>query len=72
MPLDVSHPADRLAFGHGAHYCLGAGPARLESRLALEGLRDKWDTLGFLEPPRTRSHHGITALDHLVVGPTRR
>lgn len=56
-----------LGFGFGAHYCLGAGLARLEARIALEGLRDKWETLRFLEPPRTRSHFGITALEHLVV-----
>lgn len=29
-----------LAFGHGLHFCLGAGLARLESRLALRSLFD--------------------------------
>ncbi len=56
-----------LGFGFGAHYCLGAGLARLEAQVALEGLRDKWETLRFLEPPRTRSHFGITALERLMV-----
>jgi cytochrome P450 len=31
-----------LAFGYGAHGCLGAWLARLESRLAFEGIRSRW------------------------------
>jgi cytochrome P450 len=34
-----------VAFGYGAHSCLGAWLARLESRLALEGIRDRWPRL---------------------------
>jgi nocardicin N-oxygenase len=31
-------PGQHLAFGHGVHYCLGAGLARVELRLALDAL----------------------------------
>lgn len=31
-----------LAFGYGVHGCLGAWLARLESRLAIEGIRTRW------------------------------
>jgi cytochrome P450 len=37
--FDVTRPAGRhLAFGHGAHYCLGAPLARLEAVIALRDL----------------------------------
>jgi cytochrome P450 len=37
--LDVSRrPRSILAFGHGAHHCLGAAAARMQSRVALEEL----------------------------------
>lgn len=37
--LDVTRPVGRiLSFGHGAHHCLGAAAARLQARVALEGL----------------------------------
>jgi cytochrome P450 len=34
-----------LAFGYGVHGCLGAWLARLESRLAFEGIRQRWPHL---------------------------
>lgn len=35
--LDVSRPNGRiLAFGHGAHSCIGAAVARMEARVALD------------------------------------
>jgi cytochrome P450 len=34
-----------LAFGYGVHGCLGAWLARLESRLAIEGIRQRWSRL---------------------------
>ena len=57
-PREYDHP-DRfditrggrttLAFGYGVHGCLGAWLARLESRLAFEGIRSRW--------PRLSVHH---------------
>ncbi|MBF6211080.1 cytochrome P450 [Nocardia puris] len=34
-----------IAFGHGIHYCLGAGLARLETRIALDGLARRYPDL---------------------------
>jgi cytochrome P450 len=46
--FDVArNPNHHLAFGFGAHYCIGAALARLEVRLVLEGLLDRF---GRLEP----------------------
>jgi cytochrome P450 len=43
-------PNRQLAFGHGAHFCLGAPLARLEGRIAFEALLDKG--LGLTLPAR--------------------
>jgi cytochrome P450 len=41
--LDVRRPVHRmLAFGHGAHQCLGAAAARLQAGIALERLLDRF------------------------------
>jgi cytochrome P450 len=34
-----------VGFGHGVHSCLGAALARMESRIAIEELADRWDRL---------------------------
>ncbi|WP_078614995.1 cytochrome P450 [Streptomyces sp. NRRL S-475] len=61
-----------LTFGFGAHYCLGAGLARLEAEAALRGLGERWDVIEEASAPVTRSHYGLTVLEHLKVrGGTR-
>lgn len=39
-----------LAFGHGTHYCVGAGLARLEARIALEALTSRFPDLHLADP----------------------
>jgi cytochrome P450 len=40
--LDLAREGRQIAFGHGIHYCLGAPLARLEGRIALEALFDRF------------------------------
>ncbi|MGW3564304.1 cytochrome P450 family protein [Streptomyces sp. NPDC000941] len=41
---------EHLAFGHGVHYCLGAPLARLEARIALPALFDRFPELRLAVP----------------------
>jgi cytochrome P450 family 130 len=50
--LDVTRTVTRhLAFGHGAHYCLGANLARLEARVAFEEWHARFPAYELAEEP---------------------
>lgn len=61
--FDVTRTPNRhLAFGHGAHFCLGAGLARLEMRLVLDAVLERVDAiepLGPVEWVRSNKHTGV-------------
>jgi cytochrome P450 len=66
--FDISRdPNPHLAFGHGAHFCLGSPLARLEASIALRDLLDRLDGLELATadpwPPRQALHiHGPARL----------
>lgn len=53
-------PNDHLAFGYGAHFCLGANLARLEMRIAFEHLMDRLPDIALA--PGTTPTPGVTPL----------
>ncbi|HCA84955.1 MAG TPA: cytochrome P450 [Streptomyces sp.] len=64
--LDPGRQTGRhLAFGYGAHYCLGAGLARMEVGAALNGLVKRWSHAELAAPPVLRPHNGVAVLEHL-------
>jgi cytochrome P450 len=56
--FDVTRPTsrDHVAFGYGAHYCLGARLAKIETEVALRGLFSRFPDLTLATVPlRLRS-----------------
>lgn len=59
-------PNPHLAFGHGVHHCLGASLARLEMRVVLGALLDRYDRIEQASDPewtRSNRHTGLRRLD---------
>lgn len=50
--FDLTRPGkDHLSFGHGAHYCLGAPLARMEAKIAIPALFDRFPRLALAVDP---------------------
>lgn len=67
--LDIGRPYNpHMAFGHGIHHCLGAPLARLEGRIALTSLLDRYPRLQLAVPPAQLTYqpsfvfHGLATL----------
>jgi cytochrome P450 family 142 subfamily A polypeptide 1 len=62
-------PNDHVAFGIGAHFCLGANLARLELRVFFEELLRRMPTLSLAdaEPPPRRPSNFICGIEQLPV-----
>jgi cytochrome P450 len=57
--IDPQRPnvREHMAFGHGNHYCIGAGLARLEACIALDTLLDRLDNVRFAPDANDFSHN---------------
>lgn len=68
--FDLSRNSNRhLAFGHGAHHCLGASLARMQAEIAFDGLLSRFDRIELArsEPLRYRPSTLLRGLHSLPV-----
>jgi cytochrome P450 len=61
------HPNPHVAFGHGGHFCLGAGLARLEIRLLFDALLDRIDDIALAGPVEWTRSNKHTGLRHMPI-----
>jgi cytochrome P450 len=43
------NPNDHLGLGEGVHYCIGAAPARLQGKVAIQMMLERWPRLRIAE-----------------------
>ena len=68
MDFDIRRdPNPHLAFGHGVHFCLGAGLARLEMRVLYEELLARFTSVELAGPVEWTRSNRHTGLRHLPV-----
>ncbi len=58
------HPNPHVAFGFGPHFCLGAALARLEARVVLSELLDRFETLLLAGPVELTASPVIAGVRH--------
>ena len=71
--LDVTRgQGSHISFGRGIHHCIGAPLARLEGRIALEVLLERFASIRLLsEPPKYRNGIVLRGLESLPVSAIR-
>ncbi|NUT44542.1 MAG: cytochrome P450 [Thermoactinospora sp.] len=67
LRLDRPEAREHLAFGYGAHLCLGHNLARLELRIAYRALFEAFPALRHAGEPRPRAGYPIATLEELPV-----
>ena len=66
MVFDIHRePNPHLAFGHGVHFCLGAGLARLEMRVLFEQVLPRFGSIELAGPVEWTRSNRHTGLRHL-------
>lgn len=65
-------PNPHLAFGHGAHFCLGATLARLEMQIVFDALLDRFDAIALAGPVEWTRSNKHTGVRHMPVTLRRR
>ena len=66
--LDVTRPAGpHLGYAHGAHYCVGAALARIQTEVALTAVLQRFPTLALVGEPRYEPDPGTWRLAELPV-----
>ena len=66
--IDVGRDTPHLSFGHGIHFCLGAALARLEARVAIEVLAERFATISVFRADREDTGLGHRGHRSLMVG----
>ncbi|MDH3755473.1 MAG: cytochrome P450 [Acidimicrobiia bacterium] len=56
-----------LSFASGIHFCLGASLARLEGRVVLDRVLDRFDTITVVEEPTWKANLTLRGLESLLV-----
>ena len=61
------HPNPHVSFGFGPHFCLGAALARLEGRVVLSELLDRFETLSLAGPVERTPSPVIAGVRHAAL-----